>query len=158
MSDTAPTVVQQNDIPGWIRGLVTDPDYVDLFAAPVPDATNISPERWARAAIEEAPAAGRFLAWRVLCGLRLERQHSPTYIAGWKIADRGDNWIKLEASSSLMTANMTFQVEEGLVSFATFIRYDRPIARLVWTPVSAIHRAVAPGFLHAAVRRVDRSR
>jgi hypothetical protein len=79
-------------------------------------------------------------------------------VAGWKIADRGDSWIRVEASSWFMTANIVFQIDEGRVSFATFIRYDRPVAALVWTPVSIIHRAIAPDFLRAAVKRVERSR
>jgi hypothetical protein len=119
---------------------------------------DVSPEQWARAAVEGASPAGRFLAWRVICGLRLQPQPSPDYVGGWKIADRSDNWIRMEASSWFMTAHIVFQIDEGCVSFATLIRYDRRVAALIWTPVSILHRAVAPDFLRAAVKRVERSR
>ena len=69
-----PTAVQVHDVPEAIRSLSTfdRPDYVDLFVASAEDASGTSTERWARAAMEGAPAIGRFLAWRVCCGLRLD--------------------------------------------------------------------------------------
>lgn len=156
-TDSAPTVVRRHDIPEAIRALdVLPSDYVDLFVATTPDAARTTPEGWARAALDEASAAGRFMAWRVALGLRLESQPSPEHVAGWKVVDRGDTWIRIEARSWFMTANIAFQVEEGNVSFATFIRYDNPVAKVVWTPVSAIHRRIAPDVLRAAVRRVHR--
>jgi hypothetical protein len=57
-----------------------------------------------------------------------------------------------------MTANIIFQFDGDQVSFATLIRYDRGIARMVWTPVSVIHRKLAPDVLRAAVKRIDRRR
>src|SRR5205085_10016950 len=132
--DTAPSVVQQRDIPEAIRALDALPsDYVDVFTAGVSGATDALAEQWARVAIEGAHPAGRFIAWRVLCALRLEPRDSRDYVAGWKIVGRGDSWIRVEASSWFMTANMVFQVDEDQVSFATFIRYDRPVAALIWT-------------------------
>lgn len=154
------TVFQQRNVPETIRALgsLAKLDYVDLFVATTSKATDTSAEEWARSAMEGASPAGRFIAWRVLCGLRLEPRPSPVYVAGWKIAERGDNWIRVKASSWFMSARIVFQVDEGRVSFATFIRYDRPIGALVWRPVSVIHRAIAPDFLRAAVKRVERRR
>jgi hypothetical protein len=158
-SDTVTTTVRQRTIPAAIRALDTLPsDYADVFTATTSEAADTSPERWARVALEGASPAGRFIAWRVLLGLRLEPRPSPDYVAGWKIAGRGDGWIRLEASSWFMTANIVFQVDDGHVSFATLIRYDRRIAALVWTPVSAVHRQLAPDVLRHAVRRINRGR
>lgn len=153
-----PAAVQEHTIPEAIRSLSTfeSADYVDLFVAPAEDATSASPERWARAAMEGTPALGRFLAWRVVCGLRLEQRPSADYVAGWKIDGRGEDWIRTEARSWFMTAHIVFRVEPARVSFATFIRYDRAIAALIWGAASAIHRRVAPDFLGSAVRRVRR--
>jgi hypothetical protein len=153
-------VFQQRSVPEAIRALgsLDRIDYVDLFVATTSTAMDVSPEQWARAAVEGASPAGRFLAWRVICGLRLEPQPSPDHVGGWKIADRSDNWTRMEASSWFMTAHIVFQIDEGCVSFATLIRYDRRVAALIWTPVSILHRAVAPDFLRAAVKRVERSR
>ena len=154
-----PDVARRKDIPIRIRALDTLPsDYVDLFTAVTDSAATSSAERWARAALEEASALGRFVAWRVLLGLRLETQRSPKHVAGWEIVGAADDRIRIEARSWFMTANIVFQVEPGEVSFATLIRYDNPVAKLVWTPVSAIHRQLAPEVLRAAVWRMGRRR
>jgi hypothetical protein len=151
------TAVRQHRIPEAIRSLdVLPSDYVDVFTATASHASDTSPEEWARVALERASPAGRFVAWRVLLQLRLEP--SPDHVAGWKVADRGNGWIRLEASSWFMTANIIFQLDGDQVSFATLIRYDRGIARIVWTPVSVIHRKLAPDVLRAAVKRIDRRR
>jgi len=97
-------------------------------------------------------------AIRSLSGLRLESRPSPEHLAGWKIADRGDDWIRMEARSWFMTAHIVFHVDEGRVSFATFIRYDQPMAALVWPLVSIIHRRAVPDLLRYAVKRINRSR
>jgi hypothetical protein len=152
--DTVPTVFQQRNVPEAIRSLSTlaNPDYVDLFTVTTDAAAGGSPEQWARAGLEDAAGlAGQFV-WRVLCGLRLERRPSPDYVGGWKIADRGDSWIRLEAASWFMTAHIVVQLDDGQVSVATFIRYDRPMAALVWPPLSAGHRLAMPGLLSHTVR------
>ena len=153
------TVLQQRNVPEAIRSLSTidSPDYVDLFTATASDATDKSPEQWARATVEGVAPWARFVAWRVLCGLRVEPLPSPDSLAGWKIADRGDRWIRMEASSSFMTAHIVFHVDEKRVSFATFVRYDRPMAALVWPSVSIIHRRAVPGLLRHAVKRINRN-
>lgn len=154
------TVLQQRNVPDAIRSLSTldSPDYVDLFTVTTREAAEKSPEQWARAGVEDAAGlAGQFV-WRVLLGLRLERRSSPDHVGGWRIADRGDSWIRLEAASWFLTAHIVVHVDDGEVSVATFIRYDRPIAALVWPPVSIGHRQAMPGLLRNAVRRINRSR
>jgi hypothetical protein len=73
-------------------------------------------------------------------------------VQGWKIADRGDNWIRLETASSCMTAHAVIHVEKRHVSVALFLRYDRAIAALVWPPVSIMHRRAVPAMLRQALR------
>jgi hypothetical protein len=144
-------VVQARHVPDEIRGLAAPHDYVDLFVA---DATAgaATAEQLARAAINGASPVGRFLAWRLVCGLRLPP--SPKRIAGWQIAARGDDWIRLAAASPYLSAQMVFMVEPERMSFATFVRYDRAIGRVIWSAASAIHRAAAPGFLRGGVDRI----
>jgi hypothetical protein len=115
------------------------------------EAVGRSPEEWARAAVEAAGLGGQ-VVWRVLCGLRLAWRPSPDYVGGWKIADRGDSWIRLEAASWFMTAHLVLEVDDRHLSVATFIRYDRPMAALVWPPLSAAHRFLMPGLLRHTVR------
>lgn len=151
-------VARRHDIPKAIRALDVLPShYLDITTETVNPALEASPERWARASLEDASAVGRSVAWRALLNLRLKSGLSSDHVAGWKIVDRGAKWIRLEASSWFMTANIVFHEEDGQVSFATYIRYDNPIAKIVWTPVSVIHRRLAPDVLRAGVRRVERS-
>jgi hypothetical protein len=149
------TVERVHDVPATIRALATPHDYVDLFVAGTPQATLTSPEQWARAAIEHANPVGTFLAWRAVCGLHLD-DNAPEHIGGWRIADRGHDWIRLAAAGRFMSAQMVFHVDRGQVGFATFVRYDSLSGRLIWNAASVVHRRVAPDFLRGAVRRVER--
>jgi predicted oxidoreductase len=149
-----PTVLQQYDVPDAIRSLTTmaTHDYVDVFTVTTSAAQDWSPEHWARAGLDFAAGlAGQFV-WRVLLGLRLERRSSPDYVAGWKIVGRDDSEVVLEAASWFLTAQIVVRVGDGQVSVATFIRYDRPIAGLVWPPLSVGHRRAMPGLLRQAAR------
>jgi len=149
------TVVQVHDVPTSIRSLGEPHDYVDLFVATVPGAMAASPEEWARATMEGASAVGRFMAWRMVCGLQLHSDPSPDHIAGWRIADRGHDWIRVVARSWFMSAQIVFQIDKESLSFATFVRYDRRIAAAIWGSASNVHRAVAPDFLASGVRRLQ---
>ncbi|MFG3258800.1 hypothetical protein [Streptomyces sp. NPDC048172] len=148
-----PAVVQQHEIPATIRALspLAAPDYIDLFTLTTPEPTDVPPERWARVAFEDVAGLGGQFIWRVLLGLRLARRRrsSPTHIAGWRIAGRGEDWIRVEARSWMLTGHLVVHVdgERRQVSLATFLRYDRPVAARVWTPLSAKHRSVAPALL-----------
>jgi hypothetical protein len=159
-ADTTPGVEQRHNIPETIatRAAMAEPDYVDLFTVTAPRASDSSPEEWARVALEGASAAGRFLVWQVLCGLRLETEPSSGNVAGWRIADRGAGWVRLEAASWFITAHAVVRVEDDRVSIALFIRYDSPAGRFIWTPLSVAHRRLMPGLLIHAVRRMNRGR
>jgi hypothetical protein len=139
--DAVPTVVQQRNVPEAIRSLNTlgSPDYVDVFTV-ASAVTDKSPEQWARATVEGLSPWARFVVWRVLCGLRLGPQPSPDSLAGWKIADRGDSWIRMEASSWFMTARV--------------LRHVRPLrqANGGTRVASAVHRPSPSGARPAALR------
>ena len=148
------TVVGLRYVPEAIRSLDTfdNPDYVDLFTVTTSRATEKSPEQWARAVLESTPLgqSARSL-WRLL-GLRLGPRHSAHHVQGWKIAARGDNWIRLETASWYMTGHAVVRVDEGHVSVALFLRYNRWVAALVWAPVGVMHRRGVPAMLHQALR------
>lgn len=156
-----PTVVRHDTVPHSIRscGAMAEPDYTDFFTLGVPPGLAASPEHWARAVMEGSghPAA-RVLIWQVILGLRLEPRPTPQHVAGWKIIDRGRNWITVQAASSFLTAEVVFHAGDREVCFATFIRYDRRIAALIWPPVSVIHRRAVPELLRHASRSLTRSR
>lgn len=147
-----PTVLQRRDIPDSISELTPMAyDYVDLFTAEGAG-VGTSPEQWARAGIDHAAGLGGQFVWRIVLGLRLGPRRSPELVAGWAIADRSDTWIRLEASSWHLTAHLVVVVEDRRLSVATFIRYDRLIAKLVWPRLAAIHRRAMPGLLRRALR------
>lgn len=149
------TILRQRDVPKTIRSLSTlsRVDYADMFTATT-DGTSASPERWARAAMEDTAGRGGQLVWRGPCGLRLESGRSPDHIAGWRIAGRGEDWIRTEASSWFMTAQLVVHIEGQLLSVATLVRYDRRAAALLWPTLSIVHRAAMPRLLAGTVRRL----
>jgi hypothetical protein len=89
---------------------------------------------------------------RAFLGLRLQLRPSPDHLLGWKIADRGENWIRLEAASWFLTGHVLMHFDQRHASFASFIRYDRRLAAFVWPPVSLIHRHVALAVMRSALR------
>jgi hypothetical protein len=150
-----PSVIQQRNIPAVIRALsrMDSPDYIDLFTVTTNGAADATPEQWSRTAMENVAGLGGQFIWRGILGLRLKSRPSTERVAGWKIADRGEDWIRLEASSWFLTAHLVIRRDDEHLSVGTCIRYDRPIAALIWVPASALHRRLMPGLLHETVRR-----
>lgn len=151
-------VVQQHEIPAKIRAAsgMSDPDYVDLFTVAATNPEDLSPEQCARRGLESASRVGRFVAWQVLCALRLQTQPSTEHVAGWKIAERGDDWIRLEASSWYMTAHVIVQVANDRLSIGLFVGYNHHLGRVLWPPISVVHRRAMPGLLRHSARKIDR--
>jgi hypothetical protein len=156
MGDAVMTAVGVRNVPEPIRRLhsLADPHYADAFTLLTGRATDRSSEAWARAVLEHTPV-GRSAPrlWRAL-GLRLGPRPSPDHIQGWRIADRGDGWLRIEATSWFMTAQAVVHVEDGRVSLALFLRYERAVAALIWPPVSLMHRRAVPVMLRQALRRI----
>jgi len=153
MAGFAGRAVGTHQVPASVRALssLPDPDYADLFT--LSTGIEAAPERWARAMFGDVPGPAELLIWRGLLGLRLARGRSPATVAGWQIGGRGEDWIRLEAASWFLTANLLVQAADGRVSLGTFLRYDRCVGRGVWPPLSAIHRRIVPGVLRDAATR-----
>lgn len=131
-------------------------DYTDRFS--LTTAVDATAERWARAMFGDVPSAAELLIWRGLLGLRLSRGRSPDTVAGWRIGGRGDGWIRLEAASWFLAADLVAETANGEVSLTTSVHYERRVARWVWPPLSIVHRSLVPGVLRAAAARLkDRS-
>ena len=148
------SVVQPRTIPESIRVLsgMDGSDYIDVFTVTTNGAADATPEQWFRTALEHVAGRGGQFIWRGVLGLRLKSRPSTDRIAGWKIADRGEDWIRLEASSWFMTAHLVTRLDDGQLFAGTFIRYDHPVAPLIWGPASAVHRRMMPGLLVKTVR------
>jgi hypothetical protein len=74
-------------------------------------------------------------------------------VQGWRVAERGDNWVRVETSSWYMTGHAVALVEGDEVSIGLLLRFDHPVAALIWLPVGALHRRGLPMMLNQAVRR-----
>jgi hypothetical protein len=151
--------VGTDNVPEAVRALsaVPDADYVDHFT--IATDTDAPAEQWARAMFGDVPSIPEQLIWRGLLQLRLSPGRSPATVAGWRIGGRGPDWIRLEAASWLLTANLLVTTTDGRVSLTTIVRYDRRLGGRLWRPLSSWHRQLVPGVLRAAAVRVrDRSR
>jgi hypothetical protein len=153
----ASNVRWSRDVPDAIRSLDTlaDPDYADIVTATVSKTPQRTPEEWVRVALQGMPRGLLLVVpplQRIVLGLRLERRRSPDHVLGWKITHRDEHQMRLEASSWLLTAHIVGHIDEGVMSFATFLRYERAPAALIWAPISLIHRQVALALVRSAAR------
>jgi hypothetical protein len=148
------SVVGTRALPASMRGLCRLPEvhYADVFT--LSTAARATPEQWARAMFGDVPSLAEQLIWRVLLHLRLSRGRSPDTVGGWTVGGRGEDWIRLEASSWHLHADLVVRTARGGVSLGTFLHHRNRAGGLVWTPLSAVHRALVPGVLLAAARRV----
>ena len=147
----------QREVPEELSALDTldRPDYTDWFTATAREAPPRPAEAWLRAMLDSSPGPLRrfiVVVQRSLLGLHLESRPSPDHLLGWRIAARGDDWVRIEAASWFMTGHVLFHLEGRRLSVGTFVRYDRPVARLVWPPVSLIHRQVGFALMRHALR------
>jgi hypothetical protein len=141
-------------LPGPVRTLSALPgiDYADLFTIRTDAAA--SPEEWARAMLGNVPSAGQRFLWRGILGLRLRPGRSPETVAGWRVTGRGPDWVRLEARSWFLGANLVVLTGGGRVSIGTLLHYERRFGRLVWPPLSGVHRALVPGLLRRGAARI----
>ncbi len=150
------TVRWGREVPEAIRslGALANANYADIVTATI-DETPAEPEQVIHATLNGLPRGLLFFipfVQRAFLGLRLKLRPSPDRLLGWKISGRGENWIRIEAASWFLTGHVVIHVDQGRISFASFIRYDRRLAAFVWPPVSLIHRQVALTLVRRAIR------
>src|SRR5258705_1552514 len=118
------SAVGTHNIPESVRALssLPDIDYADQFTISADACT--TPEQWARAMFGDVPNVAELLIWRGLLGLRLSRGRSPATVAGWQIGERGEDWIRLEAASWVLTGNLLVQPADVRVSLGALLHYD----------------------------------
>ena len=151
-------IVERRPVPRAVRVIdsLTDPDYTDAFEADTSSARPRSPEQWARATFEDAPAAMRWFlraSWRAGLGLRLGPRRSPDHVLGWRILDRATDSVTLEVRSWFLHCHLVFWLDGTKLLFSTSIRYKRKIGAVIWPPASILHRRIVPYALQHAVSR-----
>ena len=112
-----------------------------------------SAEYWARAVFEGAPRSLRWFivtGWIAGLGLRLGPRRSRSYVLGWNIVSNTPEVIVLGVESFMLTARLVVRVRESTVVHATFVRYERAPARIIWPIAAIVHRRVIPFLLRYA--------
>jgi hypothetical protein len=149
--------VQRVDVPDRVAD--ADPsgrsDYASAFRLSTARARNRTPELWARAVFEQAPALLRpilVFGWRVGLGLRLGPRPSPGFVLGWSVRSAGPDTVTLGAESRLLRAQNLVVVDESSVTWVTLVRFERPLARPIWAVTSVVHHRVIPYLLGRAAR------
>ncbi len=152
--------VRQIILPADSRALSTlaRVDYTDAFAADpgLGPARDRTPEQWARAMIEGAPASMRRQlrrSWQLL-GLRLGPARSAQRVLGWEIRRSTPDFVLLGAGSRIgMPAELLFRRDRDGLLFATFVQQRNPLARLLWARVTPVHQRIVHSLLTRAATR-----
>lgn len=139
------------------RSALTRIDYADHFTLPTPRAA-AGADRWALALFGDRPDLAERFIWQVLLGLRLRNEVSSDVVAGWPVTARGEDWLRMATASRWMSVELVVTADEDLAHLTTLVRYDRLRGGWLWRPLSAVHRALAPGLLRDADARLEGQR
>ncbi|MFC4337030.1 hypothetical protein [Salininema proteolyticum] len=142
-------VRQRHEIPNEILSISSwdEFDYADAFTLTADGTSRWTAEQWARAAFGDRPSWQAAFIFRVQLKLRLHWRASPDHVSGARIAEKTDEWIRLEASGPILEDQMIFHVNDQEASLAVFMRYLTPKGERTWTRLSPVHRSLAPGLL-----------
>jgi hypothetical protein len=125
-------------------------DYYDRFVATGAGLRGTTPKEVAEA-VERAAGLGGVAIWKGVLQLRPWPADAPRH-RSWAVVDSGDGWLTLGARSWALTARVVLELDGDRLSATTLLRYDNPVGRLIWTPLSAVHRHLMPGLLKNTVR------
>jgi len=119
-------------------------DYADRF---VVDGVDERPaEAWARATLEQSPAALRAFitfGWRSVLRLQLRRGRASDEVAGWPIVRREPGVVVLAVDSRVLgRARLTFTSSDSSASVSSNIEFDRRGAAPIWSAVGLLHRPI----------------
>lgn len=129
-------------------------DYADCFEMSAAAPEEGSMESFARAALESAPLALRFVilvAHRLVLRFRLGPLSSSDHVLGWRIVTSAPDHVVLDAVGPLMRGVMVCRKTGPRVTvLRTFVMYRHPAARHGWSVVGVLHHRVAPYLLRRA--------
>lgn len=130
-------------------------DHVDTHLLATDQPRTRTPEQWAREILEGPSAVmrARLTAGWTMLGLRVH-QRGPDTIAGWPIAHRDAEYVRLQGDSLLgLTGQLVARVTDDGVEFATFVQLANPVARALWARVLPTHLEIVESLLRGAAER-----
>lgn len=130
-------------------------DYADHFVLTLDQTPPADPELWARTMLGDTPDLIERLLWSGVLGLHLHAGKSPATIAGWRITERGDDWISMSAASRNISAALIIRVTAATLELATLVQCDRARARAIWAPTAFVHRRLVPFLLRSTDRTMS---
>jgi hypothetical protein len=129
-------------------------DYADAFVVDVTGEKTA--EEWARAALEEAPAATRARlqsGWSSL-GLKLDLTSRDQSILGWRILESTPDHVLLGAAGRLgLSGELLFERHPQQLHFSTFVKLSHIGARAAWKAIEPAHVRIVRGILEDAAAR-----
>jgi hypothetical protein len=129
--------------------------YASAFELSIGARRFLTPEQWARATFEGAPAFVRVfltVSWQYGLGLRLGARASPDHVLGWLISTSGSESITLKARSRLMVAENIVTVREATVDLVTLVQFTGRPGRVLWALATPLHNRMIPYLLGRAGR------
>jgi hypothetical protein len=133
---------------------LADADYASSFEVVIVDARARSPLDWAREMFEGAPGVLRWpvlVGWWAVLRLRPGTAGSPDHVLGWKITQSAASALVLETGSTILTARKTFLVNASQIIVTTYVRYERPLGKYIWSVVAPVHHRTEQLLLTRAV-------
>ncbi|MEV5574800.1 hypothetical protein AB0L06_32595 [Spirillospora sp. NPDC052269] len=138
----------------------TEHDFACSYEVAIATGDQRTSEQWAREIWEGAAAPLRWfmiIGWRFVLGLRLgPLTSSPEHILGWRIVTNGADEVVCRLGSGSLDADNVFQRLDDTFVWSTFVTYKRRRARVVWPPVSLIHRLLVRISLQRAAEAASR--
>jgi hypothetical protein len=130
--------------------------YEDAFALETATAQERTAEQWARAVLEDAPAAFRRAlrrTWFAL-GLELGPVRTEGFVFGWEVRAATQDVAVLAVRSRMgFRAELVFKREQHTLVLASFVQDENRIARAATTAVAPVHRRAVRYLLTQAGKR-----
>lgn len=132
-------------------------DYADSFEVVLEQPDAHPAEQWVRVALEQPVLRGVIVnIHRHVLRFRLGPDDTE-HVIGWRIVMSTDDVLQLATGgpvgSGIIVARRT---SPTTCSATTFIHFDRPAARRIWSIVGPLHRALAPYLLGRAAQSLTR--
>lgn len=144
------------EAPEAIRAISTlaTPDYADTYTHLAEDATRWTPEEWARVCFNEVAGFKAWLLWRFVLLMKLKWWKASGTVCGWRIAERGPDWVRLEADGYRMRGELVYRITEGQAQLATIVEFKSPKAAVKWRKLQPTHNGVVPSLVAETHQRL----